>query len=850
MLKVYCTVPNEKFNYESLINKFTYYILPSEDAIIAKRREHIFKYGSIKNIKFATFDDLIRDNIYFKSVDEVFKKFILSRILKKHYTEARFDGFINVVYDFFSKIIFENLSPKELINFKSEFIRSLKSSYEEYLNYFKTRDIEIDRGYSKFINSEIDEKNIIIDGFFMFRKSELAIIKKLSENSDIFINMPFNIKGVNIIDDEIKFLEDMGFDIIKSEPFLISKIKNIKILQSDNFYNMFFSESINLLNSIKAEELAVFTNSESMIKKIIAREDFYNIKFNYNKKNKSKIYFEFLDLLDFLQEKNKKNILKRIGMSYFNICEEKSIIEKLILREKFNDLSELLDRHSMKIEENEINIYLNVVSKLKNENILKEASISYYIEFFSYYLKSALDVIELDFKNLQNERLYRRDLFAIEDIELALTSMEIYKNYFEEISYLDFSKILKEYLANINREDLRNRETPRLINIDNGYYKKYRAAIFLGYDREVISKKTNFIFNEKNKADLEKYNLVRKESKISFIKFIYQLANLEKAVFLIEDEENLSEKLKLLEKNDSFIMENYENKYNPKIVDINNFVEKKDEENNLSKDVLEKLRTKLKSRNYSATDFDIYVNCPTKFLLERVFKLQELDRDYIDRTYLDRGISYHKILEKYFKTNREYNEEVLEQLILNEMFKKEIDKLTFLEYARFKVEKKYLKEFIQEDLERQRDLNKEPFEFEKKFNYKIADINIVGTIDRIDKVSDGIDIIDYKSSKNSAKSKKSIINKESFQLPIYSYAQMLLDRKIKNISYGIIRDGKYIDIIKENADSTEIENIVVESIREVKNIYNKMNSGDFPKGKNCGDCVYKDLCKVIKWQTF
>lgn len=62
------------------------------------------------------------------------------------------------------------------------------------------------KAYRKSI-CQLKIKTLIVDGFVDFRYWHLKLIEDISENSDVYIHLPFNLKEFNLIEKILKFLK-------------------------------------------------------------------------------------------------------------------------------------------------------------------------------------------------------------------------------------------------------------------------------------------------------------------------------------------------------------------------------------------------------------------------------------------------------------------------------------------------------------------------------------------------------------------------------------------------------------------------------------------------------------------
>ncbi|MDU7114967.1 MAG: PD-(D/E)XK nuclease family protein, partial [Peptoniphilus harei] len=274
---------------------------------------------------------------------------------------------------------------------------------------------------------------------------------------------------------------------------------------------------------------------------------------------------------------------------------------------------------------------------------------------------------------------------------------------------------------------------------------------------------------------------------------------------------------------------------------------------NISTENLSGVNKKIRERNYSVTDFDLLKDCPRRFLFERVYKIEKLQKEYEDKYYIMMGDKYHHILEKYFKRERDLNMETLKKLILEEENLGDYENLSFLEKISVINSFNTLKNYIEKDLEEQKKYGFFPKFFEEGFLMDVRGLKIKGRIDRIDALGDKEILIDYKRSKG--RTKKEIEDLKSFQMPLYAIARRKMGKKIAMASYGSIKKAE-LDIVIKNSDilpkddskkyyfsEEELSNLLKKVEEEIIYMTNSITSGDYNSTCSCDKCDYKEICE-------
>ena len=283
-------------------------------------------------------------------------------------------------------------------------------------------------------------------------------------------------------------------------------------------------------------------------------------------------------------------------------------------------------------------------------------------------------------------------------------------------------------------------------------------------------------------------------------------------------------------------------------------------------------------KGYSISYLEAYSRCPYYFLLNRLFEIEEMEREFIDYSPIDLGLLYHDVLNRYYSL---YREELKQAISKKEAFdfEKSLDSLkailnTSAKEIGFNLSKKKdkliveiifkrLRAFLEKDIERMIKEGILPYAFEVDFGSKIpffievkgTKIPLVGRIDRIDKFidEDKFIAIDYKSSSYGLRDVDHMRTGLSLQLPVYILSQE--DKEMVAGAYGIISSQEfkinlglspYIRGKSKGILSQEEWDQLMDLTKE--NIYrliSNIGEGNFQVNPlECSAyCIYKDICR-------
>lgn len=860
MKKIIFRNPREELNFENLKGEKTLVILPSQSAINFHIRDMLKRGLDITKTDFETFDGLGKKNRK-KKPDPILKYIILSKILRENFkTMEIFPETVDVILDFFDDLCENNLQAQDILKIEGEIFKDLGKVFDPYKNYFEERGYDI---YGKIREGVIENTpfdTFIISGFLEFRKGEEEIIKKLSEipGKNIYLDLPFNFIGSDLISSTIKNLEDLGF-ILEEGNFLDYKKylsdKKISLISSKrDFYNLFFSKIKILLKDKKSDEINILTGSKSLGDRIKSRAGFENLDFNVKASENSLLKSQFLILMDYFKNKNKENTIKRVSLSYFPLDCDTLTLETSLMAYDFKNLGDidLSKIKNLQVRLGGIDNFLRGLTILQGEVIKDRGDIDYYCKFFEDYLRSAREKIEGEVEK-NPETLALRDLDFLDKMEEIFSKMKNLSPLYREISLIDFTILAQKYMDQARAEKVQNLEGLETGNYSSNYFRSFKNLFLIGFDQNFQrNNKNSFLYNRESEGDMRKIGLLRDNFQRDYIYLIYDLIMSEEAFILIEDrEKGLSKLLNKLIFDLGLEIKDHEKIYATSKLDY----DKSSEELNyrVSSSELTAINKKISERNYYVTDFDTLKDCPRRFLFEKVYKIERLEKDYDEKYYQRTGDKYHHILEKYFKRERDLSLDTLRELVLEEENLGEFEGLSFLDKVSVINSFNILRDYIKSDLEGQKKYDYRPKFFEEKISTDVGGVKIYGRIDRIDALGDKEILMDYKRTKGDTK--KDIEELKSFQMPLYAIGRIKMGKKIAMANYGSIKRAEISTVIK-NSDilprddnkkyyftEEELTGLLKKVEEEIILMTKRITSGDYTSTSKCENCNYTEICK-------
>lgn len=437
-------------------------------------------------------------------------------------------------YDNVAIIARTNAELSEIANLledeKIPYILNNEKNISEYSGIFECFEL---LKYLVYEN-ELALFNFISSPLSNFGTNEIEILLKNKKEVFSYINFSQDNNFINSLDKKIiRFLEkivflkknykkftvqDLIFEIIKKFQFIDYFNKDNEVKNIYDFYLLtnYYSSILELLNDYKENKLSLSdTNSETKGVELVTIHKSKGLEFKTtfviknSKKSKT-------DDIDFLFEMNDK-----YDKTVFSLFCKKGY--KTILKTCFE---ERIENYDKKIKEEEINNFYVALTRPKNnlivihedrlfeENPLNESNID---DFFNCELgKISLDekksktedIIE---KNLENDLYNSQSYFSssIYENEEEIKNIEVNESkflleteekrmigilvhyFFENLKYgteeeVEFSKTLcyKKYLSYFGEEKL------------NKIFSKENIEMFLTKDKEIFSKKWDYIYSE------------------------------------------------------------------------------------------------------------------------------------------------------------------------------------------------------------------------------------------------------------------------------------------------------------------------------------------------------------------
>lgn len=282
----------------------------------------------------------------------------------------------------------------------------------------------------------------------------------------------------------------------------------------------------------------------------------------------------------------------------------------------------------------------------------------------------------------------------------------------------------------------------------------------------------------------------------------------------------------------------------------------------------------------SPTSISCYLNCPLKFYLKYIEKIDdntpnELIQSNVIGTIIHTTLEYFYkhfgdeeiTLEKYRKIYKKNFEESLKKALSDNNFPNGLPNTGF-NYLSSKMMYKMIKNFIIQEMKFLKvnktmkiiGLEENLFASIPIPEYKI-NVNLLGNADRIDQVGNTIRIIDYKSGavnnddviiiKNIKELRE--ISDKSLQLLIYKYLYKKSNMHIEaeNIEPGIIglrKTNKGIFSLSNNSEYFNDENLITDCESMFSDLFKEILNKDIPfkqteEEKKCSNCSFIDICK-------
>lgn len=263
--------------------------------------------------------------------------------------------------------------------------------------------------------------------------------------------------------------------------------------------------------------------------------------------------------------------------------------------------------------------------------------------------------------------------------------------------------------------------------------------------------------------------------------------------------------------------------------------------------------------SFSASALNKYTRCPFIYFTDRILNLPGAQTS-LEQVInpLVRGSAIHELL-SYRISNKKQDADLVDILKKQGI---EIDDLNFIEEAILKDYIAIIEIFIQTEVERIADKEREVLHTEYPFGIDDAEdliINIdgkdrrfTGVIDRIDKLPDGtFTVVDYKISSQSIKNLFEEAAK--FQLPLYAIALEYFGQPTSTAEIVSLGRKKMHNKSTDDFESEEesgIEEFIKTGMENIKSVVRSIESADFPvappERNFCGwnKCAYYHICRI------
>ena len=858
--------------YEALI-EFTN---KNKDSIISKQNKNYELAANIYNfIEEITFAKIIigKDNedLYLNNNLEDIKK-IVSIYKSNNKAKNLFDD--NDIFELFINSInkkeiddFKEYEEIEIYNFESVplrysiFLEAINKNYNINIKAFMPYNIDkIFSNYKEFYQeiNNFEYSNISDFSKTLINKNNKEDLNKYKEQIKLIAGFGINQEIDTVIDEVIKLknsnipLSDIALifsDTQKYREAVARRLKECDIKFNQRRGNFIWRMPlIPVLTSIffiieKGKEIDIDALIKLLSSPYLTNIDGIN-PYNIRELLYSKDFriFKKMSLSDFLYniENNKEH--KEISNSIIKLIE---LLKKLMSSDTYSKIG---------------SAYIEILKFLKIDLIFEEN-----IEEEKYYNSVYIKKDEIFYRDNDS-------LASFVEIVLKLTANDNSKN---KISPMDFHEALNilikdEYLRGDNNKEI----SLTISNLYDARGLKAKYLFILGANNDFINRKpdTFFISNKVRESINNKYkkyvlssqNLLSDISYALFLNIIsscydngivyfsFRLkdkdGNLEIPFFYIEDLflelENEDFKFDTLKENGLIFRENYipkgnnihsekentislffykENYEYPKdisfdknIKNIVNLVYNKNEESVYTnpQNFISILKEDL-SNTISVSKIKEIMECPIKYIYNRLFERDSIDSLIIGINRMDKGTIYHKIFENFYnKIKEKFNnncklkedkfnsyENIASETIEEYFNKKEIkiyneaDKEVMIEEIN-----NVMNSFIKYEIDLSKNSDYIPNNFEEKINefkvysYNNHNIKISGRIDRIDfsysndnKIN-GIRIVDYKANVYPKELKK-YLSKLTTEEIINAYLQPILYLKYAIDEY-IIKPNK------------------------------------------------------------
>lgn len=772
------------------------------------------------------------------------------------------------------------------------------------IEYIEKKDLNIFENLGKYLFSDeeglfhMDEKITLING-----ASPYLELRRIFEEIKRYHKEGLPLRDIGIIISNPNYMKDLHkVAAMEGIPLRISKALPLKTMPiTRELLNILECRIHNyskncLINRIKSNYLTLFSEDNRDLNELILRkenfQDLFDLKDILYSNKKLNISLEEMDYL--------KEIIQSIEEEFSKIPLENRIIDynkdiKSIL-DDFKLKEKILNRYR---EDNDEKLFLRDLRTLsKIEEVIhkmdllialkEEISLEDYYNLFLDYIEEEA-VIEIQ-GNLQgvhilnpiNSRGSSKEVVFITGLTQGAYPAFDTGNYFINDNNLKNLKSIgidvKNHMERLSNEGLKfasivaSCKGKLYLSYSSGYDHANIQSIFLD---ELISlfKKDEGLRGKIHEIKVNLGDLVKKDPKD-----ITNEDDLSKYI-LNSYARGKEMDLKVIHYHNHIFPEKL-NHINNKIgSEINGFGDIYDgyrgvlEDEAIIQDILSNA-----PKAFSISYLESYSRCPYFFMLNNLFNIEEMNREFQEYRPMDIGVLYHDVLNRYYRIYAKDIEKAIggsgEFIYINT-----IDTIKDLVYRSaeeiglkadskknnliIEIALKRLMDFIEKDTERIIKDQWIPYDFEIEFGNKkpfYIEINnskipMVGRIDRIDKSAYGDQYMamDYKSSSYGLRDVDHMLFGLSLQLPVYILSQE--DKEVVAGAYGIISNGKtevnlgLLPFIKGRGKgrlSQEEWDQLMDKVKEnISRTKVNIEKGNFQvKPLECSQyCIYKDICR-------
>lgn len=703
--------------------------------------------------------------------------------------------------------------------------------------------------------AEIIAKNVL-----KFGKYELKDIKILFKTKTNFLvyaralakkNIPFVLVGgtefikreevlfflclfrilANPNNDEanIVFLTHKLFGFSLDELVILKNLEILKIFDLDYSNGLKYVPIFEILNFVyKKLDLANKNNAdlEEIFKNSTEKE------FKIEILEKIKKYMDFLlNIFDFSLNSN-ENVLSNI----FSFILKTDIVYLYFNNSKLENYAQNLDG----IEKFKI-----LINKYEKENIF--GNVNGFLEFFKKMQDDEFKIFDVERLGDYNA-VVLMTIHASKGLEFPVVFLAGLKDSTNKQDIFQFHKdkgfIIKYSSKKEKLEDGR-------VNYYKLFLEEENQVEHLGEEERVFYVGTTRSKNVLFISSIKEKRKIKGENKIKFSKLIDKiLEEKEDSIFVVKDEfKSFVEIIYSFEKDINFLKEDIEEKENFLIQNIENNFKTLNLENILKSKIFyedyikdfSKINYQKKRYFYSVSELELFSKCETAYFLQREKKINNIF-----------GLKNYEIKEDLFDLEEDFDSIEFGNAIHEFLYEKGLGFYKTDDVAKIlklKLEKKgifYSKEYEMRIekfliwLKKYNFENKNIFEVEKNFVWKVGDFFIRGTVDRIDKIEENkFAILDYKTSQKIIDFGDSEYKNFELTMNIYKYA-------LEEV-YGLNIDSMKLVYPLCNKEIF-IEKKPKEFIKQkILDFVQKINNKDFcfdnlKNKKICSFCDFKSFC--------